>query len=39
MRGFTDKGRFSSLMKNIEVSVAMNPQATLIGAANYALKM
>jgi glucokinase len=39
MRGFTDKGRFSSLMKDTEVSVALNPQATLIGAAHYALHM
>jgi glucokinase len=39
MRGFTDKGRFSSLMKGMEVGVALNPQATLIGAAHYALKM
>jgi glucokinase len=39
MRGFYDKGRFSDFMKGIEVSVALNPQATLIGAAYYALKM
>jgi glucokinase len=39
MAGFTDKGRFSSLMKGMEVSVALNPQATLIGAAHYALTM
>ena len=39
MCGFTDKGRFSDLMKSIEVSVALNPAATLIGAAHYALKM
>jgi glucokinase len=39
MRGFTDKGRFSELMKTIEVSVALNPTATLIGAAYYAHRM
>jgi glucokinase len=39
MRGFTDKGRFTGLMKSIEVSVALNPAAALIGAAYYALRM
>jgi glucokinase len=39
LRGFTDKGRFSGLMKSIEVSVALNPAAPLIGAAHYAQKM
>jgi glucokinase len=39
LRGFTDKGRFSDLMKTMEVSVALNPAAPLIGAAYYALKM
>jgi glucokinase len=39
LRGFTDKGRFSEFMKGIEVSVALNPAAPLIGAAHYALTM
>lgn len=39
MRGFTDKGRFSGLMKSIEVSVALNPATALIGAAHYAQKL
>jgi glucokinase len=39
MRGFTDKGRFSGFMKTVEVSVALNPAATLIGAAHYALRI
>ena len=39
MSGFTDKGRFSGLMKTIEVNVALNPSAALIGAAYYAQKM
>jgi hypothetical protein len=32
LRGFTDEGRFTDLMKGIEVSVALNPAAALIGA-------
>jgi glucokinase len=39
MRGFTDKGRFADFMKGIEVSVALNPAAPLVGAAHYALTM
>jgi glucokinase len=39
MRGFTDKGRFAELMKGIEVSVALNPAAPLIGAAHFAQKI
>jgi glucokinase len=39
MRGFTDKGRFSELMRKIEVNVALNPRAPLIGAAHYAAEM
>ena len=39
MRGFTDKGRFSELMKKIEVNVALNPRAPLIGAGHYAAGM
>jgi glucokinase len=39
LRGFTDKGRFSELMKTMEVSVALNPAAPLIGAAHYAQSM
>ena len=39
LRGFTDKGRFTDLMKGIEVSVALNPAAALIGAAYAALHL
>jgi glucokinase len=39
MRGFTDKGRFAELMKGMEVSVALNSAAPLIGAAYYAQRM
>jgi glucokinase len=39
LRGFTDKGRFAPLMKSLEVNVALNPRAPLIGAAHYAAGM
>jgi glucokinase len=39
MRGFIDKGRFSELMRNTGVHVAMNPKAPLIGAAQFALRL
>jgi glucokinase len=39
MSGFIDKGRFSELMRNTEVHVAMNPKAPLIGAAQFALRL
>jgi glucokinase len=38
LRGFFAKGRFSDLMKNLHVSIALNPRAPLIGAAYYALQ-
>lgn len=38
LKGFFAKGRFSDLMKNLHVSVALNPRAPLIGAAYYALQ-
>ena len=38
LRGFFAKGRFSELMKNLHVSIALNPRAPLIGAAYYALQ-
>jgi glucokinase len=38
LRGFFAKGRFTDLMKNLHVSVALNPRAPLIGAAYYALQ-
>jgi len=37
LRGFFAKGRFIHLMKNLHVSVALNPKAPLIGAAYYAI--
>ncbi len=39
VHAFTDKGRFTELMRTIEVKVALNPRAPLIGAAHYALRL
>jgi glucokinase len=39
LRGFTDKGRFTDFMKSLEVSVSLNQEAALIGAAHYALRL
>jgi glucokinase len=39
MSGFIEKGRFSELMRNTGVHVAMNPKAPLIGAAQFALRL
>lgn len=38
IRAFTDKGRFAELLRSIEVRVALNPYAPLLGAAYYALR-
>jgi glucokinase len=37
LRGFTDKGRFTDFTKELEVSVSLNQEAALLGAAYYAL--
>jgi glucokinase len=39
LNAFIGKGRFASLMKSLEVNVALNPRAPLIGAAHYAAGM
>jgi glucokinase len=39
LEAFTDKGRFTDLTKGIEVSVALNARAPLIGAAHFALRL
>lgn len=39
MNAFLDKGRFATLLKDLPVSVATNPQTALIGAAHYALQL
>ncbi len=39
MDSFTNKGRFSNLMKNMPVYVVLNDKTALYGAAHYALMM
>jgi glucokinase len=39
LRGFTEKGRFSGMMKSFPIYVARNPRAPLIGAAHFALRV
>jgi glucokinase len=39
LRGFTDKGRFRTLMESLPVLVCTNPRAPLVGAAQYASRM
>lgn len=39
LEGFTAKGRFTNLMRSLEVNVALNARAPLIGAANYAARI
>jgi glucokinase len=39
MQAFVDKGRMNGVLREIEVSVALNPHAPLIGAAHFALNM
>jgi glucokinase len=39
MHAFAEKGRMSGVLSEIEVSVALNPHAPLIGAAHFALNM
>jgi len=39
MQAFADKGRMSGVLRGIEVSVALNPHAPLIGAAHFALNL
>lgn len=36
VEAFRDKGRFAELLDGIEVTVALNPRAPLLGAAHYA---
>jgi glucokinase len=36
---FTDKGRFAGFMRHVEVSVSLNPEAALRGAAHYAMRL
>lgn len=39
MNAFLDKGRFATVLKDVPVSIATNPQTALLGAAHYALQM
>jgi glucokinase len=39
LEGFFAKGRFLGLMKSIPIQVALNPEAPLIGASNYATRL
>jgi glucokinase len=39
MQAFADKGRMAAVLQSIEVSVALNPHAPLMGAAHFALNM
>ena len=36
---FADKGRFAELLRSVEVKVALNPRAALLGAAHYGLML
>jgi glucokinase len=36
---FCEKGRFTSLMESIELSVSLEPRAALLGAARYAERL
>ncbi|HWQ69018.1 MAG TPA: glucokinase [Patescibacteria group bacterium] len=38
-RAFSDKGRFAELLRSIDVKVALNLRAPLIGAAHYGLRL
>ena len=39
MKGFTDKGRFSDLVRSMRVSVVLNLRTPILGAAHYALRL
>ena len=39
LQAFVDKGRFRHLLEGLEVNVALNPRAPLLGAAHYAARM
>ena len=39
LEGFFSKGRFLGLMQSIPVQIALNPEAPLIGASNYAARL
>lgn len=39
IRAFADKGRFTDLLRSIEVKAAVNPRTALLGAAHYAIRL
>ena len=39
MRAFTDKGRFGGFLRGLEVRISLEPEAPLIGASRYALRL
>jgi len=39
MSAFVDKGRFEPFMRNMQVSVVLNPRTALLGAAHFALRL
>ena len=39
MRSFTDKGRFSQLLRDMPVRIILNPKAAQVGAAHSAIRM
>jgi glucokinase len=39
LKSFTAKGRFAGFLKEIEISVALEPHAALLGAAHYASQL
>jgi glucokinase len=39
LRGFTDKGRFSDMLRSLPVRVALEPKAALLGSVYYAVQL
>lgn len=39
LRGFRSKGRFQEFMEGLQVSVSLNPETALLGAARFALQV
>jgi len=39
LEGFTAKGRYAAYLRGIKISVSLNPEASLIGAAHYAARL
>jgi glucokinase len=39
LRGFTDKGRFSEMLRSLPVKVSLEPNAALLGSVSYAARL